>query len=131
MYLSNACIHVDHSHTNGPLTPSHIKVDHIILYNCNDYVFIICAHLTEVVFFGKFSDEVLRCFESYKLDDQKSVKQRDSTLAQAQQQLTYFAKYLTSEKVRSSGSCSVGTLYSRHTCYEVSQNCNYYFIELL
>ncbi|KAI0207238.1 THO complex subunit 1 [Lamellibrachia satsuma] len=59
--------------------------------------------------FASFSDEVLSCFESYKLDDQKALKQRDLTPVQAQQQ-TYFAKYLTSEKASTQSLCTLYTL---------------------
>lgn len=52
---------------------------------------------------------MLSCFESYKLDDQKALKQRDLTPVQAQQQ-TYFAKYLTSEKASTQSLCTLYTL---------------------
>ena len=45
----------------------------------------------------QYSDEVLSCFDSYRLDDVK-VSQRKLEQQQISQQ-SYFAKYLTSEKV--------------------------------
>ena len=66
-------------------------------------------HLLYIFIFYQFSDEVLSCFESYKLDDQKALKQRDLTPVQAQQQ-TYFAKYLTSEKASTQSLCTLYTL---------------------
>lgn len=47
--------------------------------------------------FSSYSDEVLSCFDSYRLDDVK-VSQRKLEQQQVSQQ-SYFAKYLTSEKL--------------------------------
>ena len=47
---------------------------------------------------AQYSDEVLSCFASYRLDDIK-VSQRKLEQQQVSEQ-SYFAKYLTSEKVR-------------------------------
>ena len=48
----------------------------------------------------QYSDEVLGCFVSFKLDDMKSTrKKRDSQYENNAQ--AFFSKYLTSEKVRS------------------------------
>ena len=47
----------------------------------------------------QYSDEVLACFESFKLDEVKSSK-RKQVLKKAATSQTFFAKYLTSEKVR-------------------------------
>jgi len=51
-----------------------------------------------IVLTVQYSDEVLSCFASYRLDDVK-VSQRKLEQQQVSEQ-SYFAKYLTSEKVR-------------------------------
>jgi THO complex subunit 1 len=48
--------------------------------------------------FTNYSDEVLSCFSSYKLDDIKSQRKRKERQAMSSSQ-PYFAKYLTSEKL--------------------------------
>ena len=47
----------------------------------------------------QYSDEVLACFESFKLDEVKSSKRKLEVLKKAQTSQSFFAKYLTSEKV--------------------------------
>ncbi len=47
------------------------------------------------------SQEVLNCFESYKLDDLKSSQKKLEKYKSKSSQHNYFAKYLTSEKVKS------------------------------
>ena len=58
----------------------------------------------------QYSDEVLSCFASYRLDDVK-VSQKKLEQQQQMSSQSYFAKYLTSEKV-----CLVSVCASMCNC---------------
>lgn len=48
----------------------------------------------------QFSDETLAVFKSYKLDDMQASKRKLEELRASSGEHVYFAKFLTSEKVR-------------------------------
>lgn len=49
---------------------------------------------------AQYSDETLAVFKSYKLDDMQASKRKLEDLRESGGEHVYFAKFLTSEKVR-------------------------------